>query len=88
MGTGLVGFVVGVACASVQSVACKAAEVPEAATMNSDKRSSGRVEKVPGGWRLKGDVRVYPFNPLVPADKENPFPEKPKPPPTKSTPNK
>ncbi len=47
--------------------------------MKRDERRSGsadgRVEKVPGGWRLKGDPRVYPFNPLAPADKEAPFPE-------------
>lgn len=57
--------------------------LPQAAgaeqTMKRDERRSGsadgRVEKVPGGWRLKGDPRVYPFNPLAPADKEAPFPE-------------
>jgi|SRR5215207_8271696 len=33
-----------------------------------------RVEKVPGGWRLGGRPEIYPSNPLVPADKADPFP--------------
>ena len=80
--------------ASLGSAAAELQDGPYARTgerMKREKRpdshEGGRVEKVPGGWRLKGDERVYRFNPLVPADKEAPFPPDPKAPRTRNTPH-
>lgn len=35
------------------------------------------AKRVPGGWKLPGDDTVYPYNPLVPPDREKPIPKPP-----------